>query len=504
MLVRTISLLNRQSLDESMVEAAERALSSLDEDPSRLAVGEVARVVAALLYGQHTPGPPASLDEAIAAVSKLPTVYRRVVFVHCAGQALNEAARPDDSVRLLELARSPSGALDDEVDLHCMGVLAFARSMQARPAEALRAVEAVGARVAELLGADPNQGNPVGAGLAFAHCFALVLDGRIDEAVAAAHLVHDETVRSGSRADEALAAAVAARMHLFAGRPTTAGRLAEGALATCLEIGQHSGTAWPATVLALAETQMGDLKRIAALLELAEMDSAPALGRFEAQRARAWMHAASGELSAARDAHVDRAQAATAAGLHSIALFALLDLARLGSAQIAADRLESVPTEGDGPFAVAARAYVTALVARDAPSLRASADRFEAMGAILHAADAAAQEADLHAAEGRKGSAAAARGRATVLMARCEGARTPALLNLTTDPAMATLTDREREVVALAASGLTNRDIAERLFVSVRTVTTHLYRSYAKLGVNDREHLAALMNTGSDDESAPN
>ena len=211
------------------------------------------------------------------------------------------------------------------------------------------------------------------------------------------------------------------------------------------------------------------------------------------------MHAAAGELSAARASQVELAERATAAGLHSIALFALLDLARLGGAQMAADRLESVPTEGDGPYAIATRAHVAALVAGDAPALAASADRFEAMGAILHAADAAAQEASLHAAEGRKGSAATARGRATVLMARCEGARTPALLGLSVDPAMASLTDRELEVVRLAASGLTNRDIAERLFVSVRTVTTHLYRSYAKLGVNDREHLAALLDTTEDD-----
>jgi DNA-binding CsgD family transcriptional regulator len=68
------------------------------------------------------------------------------------------------------------------------------------------------------------------------------------------------------------------------------------------------------------------------------------------------------------------------------------------------------------------------------------------------------------------------------------------------DPATATLTDRELEVVRLAASGLTNRDIATRLYVSVRTVTTHLHRSYAKLGVNRREHLAALLGT---DRGAP-
>ena len=350
--------------------------------------------------------------------------------MHSAGQAINEAARPDDAVRLLQLARSPSGALDDDVDVLSMAVLAFARSLQGQPAEALRAVEAVGPRVTELLAADPNQGNPVGAGMTFAYCFALVLDGRIDEAVAVAQLVHDETVRSGSPADQALAATLVARMHLFAGRPATARDLADRALASCLEIGQDSGTVLPATVLALAVTQLGDLTRITDLLDVAEMDAAPALGRFDAQAARTWMHAASGELSAARASQVELAERATEAGLHSIALLAVLDLARLGGAQIAADHLESVPTEGDGPYAMATRAYVAALLAGDAPALGAAADRFEAMGAILHAADAAAQEAALHAAEGRKGSAATARGRASVLMARCEGARTPALLGL--------------------------------------------------------------------------
>jgi len=52
------------------------------------------------------------------------------------------------------------------------------------------------------------------------------------------------------------------------------------------------------------------------------------------------------------------------------------------------------------------------------------------------------------------------------------------------------LTDREREVLTVAAEGLTARQIAERLGVRERTVTTHLGRIYGKLGVGNR--LAAI------------
>ncbi|MEU0507603.1 helix-turn-helix transcriptional regulator [Amycolatopsis sp. NPDC006125] len=55
------------------------------------------------------------------------------------------------------------------------------------------------------------------------------------------------------------------------------------------------------------------------------------------------------------------------------------------------------------------------------------------------------------------------------------------------------LTDREREIVTLAAHGLSNREIADRLVVSVRTVEGHLYRAGAKLGVTERKAFAALL-----------
>jgi non-specific serine/threonine protein kinase len=53
------------------------------------------------------------------------------------------------------------------------------------------------------------------------------------------------------------------------------------------------------------------------------------------------------------------------------------------------------------------------------------------------------------------------------------------------------LTDREHEIVALVARGLTNREIADRLVVSVRTVETHVARALSKLGFGNRGQLTA-------------
>jgi DNA-binding CsgD family transcriptional regulator len=63
------------------------------------------------------------------------------------------------------------------------------------------------------------------------------------------------------------------------------------------------------------------------------------------------------------------------------------------------------------------------------------------------------------------------------------------------DPRLQELTARELEVLALLGQGLTNRDVAQRLYLSVRTVEWHRGRLTAKLGEHERSALIALGRT---------
>jgi DNA-binding NarL/FixJ family response regulator len=228
---------------------------------------------------------------------------------------------------------------------------------------------------------------------------------------------------------------------------------------------------------------------------LAEMTAARHPGCIylepEVQLSEAWVAAAEGAISEATALARQAAQVAASQHQPAVEVFALHTAVCFGDHRVA-DRLAWLTTQVDGPRAPAAAAHAAALATDDGAALHAASIQLEEIGALLLAADAAAQAAAAHTRHDRHSSAQAATTRAHRLAQACEDPRTPALAALTTP---LPLTHREREIVTLAAAGLSNRQIAQRLVVSVRTIENHLYRACAKLGTSDRAELAALLPT---------
>ncbi|WP_190216653.1 LuxR family transcriptional regulator AbsR2 [Streptomyces griseosporeus] len=192
----------------------------------------------------------------------------------------------------------------------------------------------------------------------------------------------------------------------------------------------------------------------------------PSPGRDQALGTVAvWTAAARGDLAAALDALREDDP---------------YDAVRLGRPERALGRLRS-----GSVFA----AHADALARGDGPALDRAAEALRERGFLLFAAEAYAQAAHVHR---DPGAARTARTRAVALARRCQGARTPALSGLV----LGELTARQRQIVTLAAAGLTNRQIAERLTLSVRTVGNHLYSAYTRLGTGgDRGALPWLTET---------
>jgi DNA-binding CsgD family transcriptional regulator len=245
--------------------------------------------------------------------------------------------------------------------------------------------------------------------------------------------------------------------------------------------------------LAHAAALAGEVDEANAALNEATASWTVGAGAFDGQLAlaRAWSVVPTHGLAAARDLALQAADRAAELGQPAMELLALHDVARLRGATEVAPRLAGVAANVDGRLAPIMAAHATALVEANGDALLDAAQRFEGLGAHLLAAEAAAAASAVLAAAGLQRSARAAATRAATLAAMCEGAHTPGLTQAT--PA-AVLTDRELEIASLTAVGLSNREIADRLILSTRTVDNHLHRIYAKVGASHRAELASLLN----------
>ena len=163
--------------------------------------------------------------------------------------------------------------------------------------------------------------------------------------------------------------------------------------------------------------------------------------------------------------------------------------ARLGERGCGADLRAILDDGADGDLWEAFARHGEALDADDGAGLDAASVDLERLGHVLAAAEAAAQAATCHADAGDRAAAVAARERSRSLAERCQGAQTPALA--VKSSALRDLAPRELEVARLAGRGASNKEIAEELGISVRTVETYLYRIFFKLGVESRAELVS-------------
>jgi DNA-binding NarL/FixJ family response regulator len=320
---------------------------------------------------------------------------------------------------------------------------------------------------------------------------ALAYHGSPQEVIDFLTAVHNDAVKSSDDWTRCGTAEGLCGLFTLTGRPRTACRYAAEFLDLNEATGRMTRADWVAGHYAESLALLGDVEGAARWYERAETlrSRSPRFHHPDIGRMGAWVLAVRGELSAARETAVEAAEMAASRGWRVFQMTALLDAVRFGGRELAPE-LAEVASQVQGELAHAVKLFADATIRQDASAFDATSEAFESAGRPIQAAEAAALAAALHEAEGRKGSAASAAERSRTLAAGCEGAVTPILASgQRPDP----LTRREREVATLAAQGLSNRAIAERLTTSVRTVEGHLYQAYAKLGVSARAELAAAL-----------
>ncbi|TMR88585.1 LuxR family transcriptional regulator [Nonomuraea basaltis] len=240
--------------------------------------------------------------------------------------------------------------------------------------------------------------------------------------------------------------------------------------------------------LAHAYALRGDAAAVQATMDLADelaLLHVEHRVEFAFRLARPWALAAEGNVAGAIETAIETADAAR--GLPAYELFALHDVVRFGAPGLVADRLTGLEGKIDGLLAPLFARHARA--GDDPKQLEAVSASFEGLGLLLHAADASAQAAAGYRRTGMIRAEHTAQTRAWTLARRCDGARTPALTGLATPE----LTTRQREIAHLAASGLSNREIADRLVISPRTVANTLVAVYERTGVNNRDDLAEIL-----------
>jgi DNA-binding CsgD family transcriptional regulator/tetratricopeptide (TPR) repeat protein len=319
---------------------------------------------------------------------------------------------------------------------------------------------------------------------------ALVLSGRFDDAIE----LLDFFVASGPKLDtfsRALVGIYRGRIALGQGKPATARRLIADAVTGPGEARIGALAPWCRALQFEACALLGDFSEWAIVTSGTSdsQDSGHLAYDADRRRAQAWVSASAGQTTVAVAQLTEAADLARSRGQGIFELLALHDGLRLGEHE-SAPRAHELAATIDGPWAAAIRLHAAAVVKDDPTHFDIAASAFEAFGSHLVAAELLALASTKYNERGMRAKASAATRRGHALRETCEGARTP---QLAWSVALVPLSRREREVAALAAQNRSNAEISSDLHISIRTVESHLYSAYAKLGVTQRSQLAPIF-----------
>ncbi len=318
----------------------------------------------------------------------------------------------------------------------------------------------------------------------------LSMEGRLAEAADHSASAYARAVQCGEIFAIAMTCGIQSFVARAAGNADRALRFAREGRAMARHSGSQFAQSLLLSELALSSVMLGDVA--GTIRSLAQIEGSAHNGHdsfhplcWQIDIAAGWVLLAQGDREAAVKHMLSLASRARVAESWAYEAVALHETLRMGPGNRSRQRLQELASGGG----LATRLYAEHAAAEDGPALDVVADSFERSGYLLLAAEASAEASVAHRGLDCVALRCASAVRATQLAARCPGVNTPSLTMI--EKPM--LTKRELEIARLAMGALTNREIATRLVVSVRTVENHLQRVYGKVGSGDRSQLLQLV-----------
>jgi DNA-binding CsgD family transcriptional regulator len=329
------------------------------------------------------------------------------------------------------------------------------------------------------------------ATLLFTKAGALARMGDLEEARQLAEWCRDIAMSGGMSDATASFGVLLGGILLRQGRCASASRIFQDAAGLLAERDALGYRPWALAGLAGARAQAGEEEAATAALEEVRRTQ-PVTRHYDMTRflAEIEVHSLMGRTSAAVDVARRAADWARTAGMPEDEAQAVDAWVRIAPSQALAERIAQVAELTDSKLVGLLADHAQALVARDPDLLLDISHRFATLPAWRLAATAASSACDIYDKRGKAKDANVAARAAEEYASHCEGGFRPSVPL----PGPVKLSKREREIAQLAAEGRSSKEIAERMYLSRRTVESHLYHVYIKLGVSDRAALAGVLN----------